>query len=69
LFFNVIDHKKVPKAKVDNHVLLDLVHVGGVDENRSITPLHEAIMEKQMQLNFGNSRIESEFHRHNFLHN
>jgi hypothetical protein len=69
LLFNVVDHKKVPKTKVDSHILLGLVHIGGVDENRSITPLHEAIMEKQTQLNFGTSRIESKFCHHDFLHN
>jgi hypothetical protein len=53
LLSNVVNHKNVPKTKVDSHVFFNLVHVGGVDENRSITPLHEAIMEKQMQLNFG----------------
>jgi len=29
--------EKVPKTKVDSHVLLSLVHVDGIDQNRNIT--------------------------------
>ncbi len=69
LLLDVVDHEKVPNTKVDSRVLLGLVHVGGVDQNRSITPLHEAVMEKQTQLRSGTGRIEREFRCHSFLHN
>jgi len=29
--------KKVPNTKVDSHILLGLVHIDGIDQNRSIT--------------------------------
>jgi hypothetical protein len=69
LLLDVVDHEKVPNTKVDSRVLLGLVHVGGVDQNRSITPLHEAVMEKQTQLRSGAGRIEREFRCDSFLDN